>query len=345
MRTARSYKLFPSREQTTGGRSAPVTEMKDPGTVQTELALPPPAAGARAHSSDNRATATAPASAEIYTGHFGLKTRPFALAPDPDFLFWPPAHRRAYTMLEYGVMTHSPITLITGDIGAGKTTLLLHLMRSLGSDICVALISNPNGARAELLRWVLMALGEPAGEAESYVDLFQRFQSVLIREYSSGRRVVLIFDEAQNLSTEALEEIRMFTNINSGKDELLQLVLVGQPELRDIVALPQMRQFAQRVAANYHLTAMDQRTVRAYVAHRMRVAGSETKVFTTPAIDLVFRRTGGVPRLVNQLCDLSLVYAFGKGRRSVTVATVQQVLDDGVFFTVNTVPARDDKLA
>jgi general secretion pathway protein A len=153
--------------------------------------------------------------------------------------------------------------------------------------------------------------------------------------------LVLIFDEAQNLSAEALEELRMFTNINSGKDELLQLVLVGQPELRDIIAQPNMRQFAQRVASTYHLTAMDQRSVRAYVLHRMKVAGRQRKVFTTPAVNLIHEWTGGVPRLVNQLCDLSLVYAFSKGRQTVTVATVQQVLDDGMCFSMNSVARRD----
>ncbi|MBA3908677.1 MAG: ATPase [Rhodobacter sp.] len=286
-----------------------------------------------------------PPSPDIYTEHFGLTMRPFALAPDPEFLFWPPAHRRAYTMLEYGVMTHSPITLITGDIGAGKTTLLLHLLRSLGPEVRVGLISNPNGARAELLRWVLMALDQPAGLNESYVDLFTRFQAFLIDEYALGRRVVLIFDEAQNLSAEALEELRMFTNINAGKDELLQLVLVGQPELREMISRPELRQFAQRVASNYHLSAMDQRTVRAYILHRLKVAGREERLFTTPAVDLIYQRTGGVPRLVNQLCDLSLVYAFSNDKRIVTAVTVQQVLDDGAFFKVNDAAVKGDMQA
>jgi type II secretory pathway predicted ATPase ExeA len=326
--------LFSALGRTTEGLSEIASELQNPLALAEE-----PVAATRlvrrlvADAADNPAPSST--SADIYTEHFRLTTRPFALAPDPDFLFWPPAHRRAYTMLEYGVMTHSPITLITGDIGAGKTTLLLHLMRSLGPEVCVGLISNPNGARAELLRWVLMALGQPAGLHENYVDLFARFQAFLISEYASGRRVVLIFDEAQNLSAEALEELRMFTNINSGKDELLQLVLVGQPELRDIIARPNMRQFAQRIAANYHLTAMDQPTVRSYVAHRMKVAGREDRVFTRPAVDLIFQRTHGVPRLVNRLCDLSLVYAFSAGRQTVTGATVQRVLDDGVFFAVD----------
>jgi type II secretory pathway predicted ATPase ExeA len=276
-----------------------------------------------------------PMQADLYTAHFGLQMRPFALTPDPDFLYWPQSHQRAYTMLEYGIRANSPITLITGEVGAGKTTLLLHLIRSLGPEIKVGLISNPHGSRAELLRWVLHSLDQPADLNESYVDLFSRFQNFLLSEYALGRSVVLIFDEAQNLTAEALEELRMFININSGKDEVLQLVLIGQPELRDLVSRPEMRQFAQRVAASYHLTAMDLKTVRGYIPHRLKVAGADRRIFSGPAIDLIHQVTRGVPRLVNQLCDLALVYAFTKGKRTVTPAIVQQVLDDGVFFSAN----------
>ncbi len=278
---------------------------------------------------------------DLYTEHFGLKMRPFALTPDPDFLYWPPSHQRAYTMLEYGVRAHSPITLITGEVGAGKTTLLLHLVRSLGEELKVGLVSNPHGSRAELLRWVLHALEQPAELEESYVDLFSRFQNFLLAEYAAGRSVVLIFDEAQNLSAEALEELRMFININSGKDEVLQLVLIGQPELRALVSRPEMRQFAQRVAASYHLTAMDLKTVRGYIPHRLKIAGCQSRVFTAPAISMIYDLTKGVPRLVNQLCDLAMVYAFTKGKRLVTPAILQQVLDDGVFFSANATAASE----
>ena len=274
---------------------------------------------------------------EIYTEHFGLTTRPFALTPDPDFLYWPQSHQRAYTMLEYGVRANAPITLITGEVGAGKTTLLLHLVRSLGSEMTVGLISNPHGSRAELLRWVLHALDQPAELDESYVDLFSRFQNFLLSEYAAGRSVVLIFDEAQNLTAEALQELRMFININSGKDEVLQLVLIGQPELRDLVSRPKMRQFAQRVAASYHLTAMDLKTVRGYIPHRLKVAGTEKRIFSAPAVKLIYDVTRGVPRLVNQLCDLAMVYAFTRGKQVVSAQTVQQVIDDGVFFSANAV--------
>ena len=269
---------------------------------------------------------------DIYTVHFGLRERPFSLVPDPDFLFWSAMHTRAFAMLEYGVVTRAPITLITGEVGAGKTTLLHHLLKSVGPDVRIGLISNAHGSRGELLRWVLLALTQPADPQASYVDLFGQFQAYLIAEYAAGRRVILIFDEAQNLSRESLEELRMFTNINANKDELLQLVLVGQPELRTMVLRPDMSQFAQRVAANYHLTAMDKAMVRQYITHRLGVAGAMSEIFSDDAAGLVHEVTRGVPRLVNQLCDLAMVYAFTNETQQIDRALVQQVLNDGVFF-------------
>lgn len=269
---------------------------------------------------------------DIYTDFFGLTERPFSLVPDPDFLFWSEPHERAYTMLEYGILTRAPITLITGEVGAGKTTLMQHLLRSVGEEVQIGLVSNAHGDRGELLRWVLMALGQEAGPDQTYVDLFAQFQEYLIAEYARGRRVILIFDEAQNLTRESLEELRMFTNINANKDELLQLVLVGQPELRDMIRRPDLRQFAQRVSSAFHLPAMDLRMVRKYISHRLKVAGAKNELFHLSARDLVHEVTGGVPRLVNQLCDLAMVYAYTKGNVNVTRLTVQQVLDDGAFF-------------
>ena len=268
----------------------------------------------------------------IYNDFFGLHERPFSLVPDPDFLFWSDSHRSAYTMLEYGLFTRAPITLITGEVGAGKTTLLHQLLKGMDDDVSVGLISNASGDRGELLRWVLLALSQEARPEETYVDLFNRFQTYLIEEYAAGRHVVLIFDEAQNLSRAALEELRMFTNINANKDELLQLVLVGQPELRDLVRQPDLTQFAQRVAASFHLKAMDADTVRAYIAHRMKKAGARDEIFSERACAIIYNATDGVPRLVNQLCDLVLVYAFSDGQPAVVQETVQRVLDDGVFF-------------
>jgi type II secretory pathway predicted ATPase ExeA len=187
-----------------------------------------------------------------------------------------------------------------------------------------------------------MSLGQPAAADETYVDHFARFQNFMIAEYAEGRRVILIFDEAQNLSREALEEIRMFTNINSGKDELLQLVLVGQPELRDIIERADMRQFAQRVAASFHLPAMDLATMTDYVRHRLKVAGASDRIFDKDAIEAIHHLTAGVPRLVNRLCDLALVYACAKEKKSVTRATIQQILDDGAFHPIRQDPTKGD---
>ncbi len=269
---------------------------------------------------------------DIYTAHFGLTERPFSLVPDPDFLFWSDHHRRAFSMLEYGILTRSPITVITGEVGAGKTTLLHHLLKSVDEDVQVAMISNAHQDRGELLRWTLLALDQPADSDASYVELFAQFQEYLIAEYARGRRVILIFDEAQNLSREALEELRMFTNINGNKDELVQLVLVGQPELRSLVLRPDLRQFAQRVAASFHLTAMTASMVKDYINHRLEVAGADRNIFQAPACELIHETTEGIPRLVNQLCDLSMVYSFTRGSQNVTRAVVEQVLEDGVFF-------------
>jgi type II secretory pathway predicted ATPase ExeA len=269
---------------------------------------------------------------DIYTTHFGLRERPFSLVPDPEFLYWAAPHRRAFAMLEYGLVSRAPITVITGEVGAGKTTLLYHLLGALGPEVRVGLIANAHGDRGELLRWVLLALAQPTAPGATYVDLFGQFQNFLIAEYAAGRRVVLIFDEAQNLSRESLEELRMLTNINSGKDELLQLVLVGQPELRDTIRRPDLVQFAQRVTSSFHLPAMDAEMVRGYIRHRLAVAGAPRPIFDEAAMNRVHAATRGVPRLVNQLCDMAMVYAYAKEETAIGAETIEQVIADGVFF-------------
>lgn len=267
----------------------------------------------------------------MYADFFGLAERPFTLLPDPSFLYWSKQHQRAFSVLEFGILSRAPITLITGEVGSGKTTLLQALLGRMEEGLTVGLISNAQGGRGELLQWVLNAFGiETAGM--EYVKMFQTFQDFLIEEYAAGRRVVLIIDEAQNLSVEGLEEIRMLTNINANKDELVQLILVGQPELRDMVRRPQMRQLAQRVAASFHLNEMDAATVADYIAHRLRTAGGTGAEFTPEAAALVYANTDGVPRLVNQLCDLSMLYAWSAESPVVNEATIKSVLDDGVFF-------------
>ena len=269
---------------------------------------------------------------DIYTKHFNMRERPFTLVPDPDFLFWSPMHKRAYAILEYGIVTRGPITLVTGDVGAGKTTLVHHLLRAIDEDVQIGLVSNTQGGRGELLRWVLAALEQPTSKEATYVDLFEQFQEHLIAQYAAGKRVIVIIDEAQNLSRDNLEELRMFTNINSGKDELFQLVLVGQPELRDIVLRPDLSQFAQRVSAHFHLGPMDADTAEAYIKHRLVLAGGVEETFDSTACRAIQKQAGGIPRLINQLCDLCMVYAFANGQTVIDADTVEQVLEDGVFF-------------
>ena len=271
---------------------------------------------------------------DFYLNYFGLSQRPFTLLPDPEFLYWSDQHRRGYAVLEYGIMSRAPITVLTGEVGAGKTTLLQRLLSKIEPDVTIGLISNAQGNRGEVLQWVLNALGVAYDNSAGYVTNFQKMQDFLIEQYSAGKRVVLVFDEAQNIASEALEELRMFTNINANKDELVQLILVGQPELRDKIRDPSMRQLAQRIAASFHLQRMDAEGTRAYINHRMKVAGGSGEVFTPEAADLIHRVTDGVPRLINQLSDFGLVYAWTDGLRNVTRKTIQAVIDDGTFFWV-----------
>jgi type II secretory pathway predicted ATPase ExeA len=264
----------------------------------------------------------------IYASHFGLKGRPFSLVPDPAFLFWSTDHGRAYSMLEYALATFAPICVITGEIGAGKTTLIRHLLATAAPDLRIGLISNAHGERGQLLHWVLDALDEPLGRGLSYVQRFSQLEAILRDEHERGRHTVLIFDEAQNLSARMLEELRCLSNLNDENDELLQIVLVGQPELNEVIARPRMLQFAQRVSAQFHLSGMQPEAVPPYIAHRLYVAGAKHKIFTRGACQLVASASGGLPRVINQICDYALVYAFGADQKTVDVDTVRQVIAD-----------------
>ncbi|MFT4793420.1 MAG: general secretion pathway protein A [Paracoccaceae bacterium] len=274
----------------------------------------------------------------MYLDYYGLRERPFSLVPDPDFLFWARPHSKAYTMLEYGIASHAPITVITGEIGSGKTTLVRKLLSEIPADYCVGLISNATGGRGELLHWVMMSLGQQVASGATYVEIFHSFQTFLINEYAQGRRTALIFDEAQNLTAETLEELRMFSNINADKDELLQLILVGQPELRDLVHRPELQQFAQRIASEFHLRALDPDETAQYVAHRMAVGGATQPVFDENAAAVIHAACRGVPRLINQLCDYALVYGFAEEQPEIGAAIVRDVLEDRREFGVFSYP-------
>src|SRR6056297_2244887 len=271
-------------------------------------------------------------STALYNDHFGFRERPFSLSPDPEFLFWSKAHTRALSVLEYGLVTRAPLTVVSGEVGTGKTTLIQELLRTMEDDVTVGLISNARGDRGDLLRWVLSAFDIAVPQDTDYVALFQHFQDFVLAEYAASRHVALIVDEAQNLGTDTLEELRMLTNINSGKDELLQIILVGQPELRDMIRRPELRQFAQRVTAAYHLEPMELDTTLNYVEHRLRHAGGTGKEFSPEAIHHIHEESEGIPRMINKLCDLALVYASSAGEEKVGVGTIKELIQDGLIL-------------
>lgn len=271
---------------------------------------------------------------DLYKDHFGFSERPFSLLPDPDFLFWSKSHKRAFSILEYGVATRAPLTIVTGEVGTGKTTLVQALLKNLDEDMTVGLISNAQGGRGELLRWVLSALGLTSNASDDYVTLFDQFLTFVLDEYAAGRFVVLIIDEAQNLTLEALEELRMFTNINSNKDELLQILLVGQPELRQHILRRELRQFAQRVTATYHLEPMNLETAQQYIQHRLIHVGGSGGEISPDAIELIVETAHGIPRMINKICDLALVYVASTGETYVERALVEELIKDGVILPV-----------
>lgn len=263
----------------------------------------------------------------MYEKHFGFRERPFALTPDPAFLYQSDKHSMAYAMLEYGVLNNIPVVLITGEIGSGKTTLIRHLIERLDSSVTVGLISNTHRSFGDLIQWVTMAYGLEH-EGRDKVTLYRKFVEFLIDEYAKSRRTVLIVDEAQNMDADTLEELRLLTNINADKNMVLQLVLVGQPELRQTLRRPQLEQFAQRIGSDYHLDVLDKRECREYIRHRLTVAGSGRNPFAHDAMDAIFEFSGGVPRLINTLCDSALVYVFAEDRQRVTARLVTEMVDE-----------------
>jgi type II secretory pathway predicted ATPase ExeA len=269
----------------------------------------------------------------MYEEFYGLTEKPFSIQPDPSFIYWGRAHRLAYAMLEYGVLNHAGISVITGEVGCGKTTLIHRLLEQLSESHTVALLSNIQANRGDLLSWVLMGFGQQFA-GKTHVELFAELQRYFIAEYAKGRRVVLIIDEAQNLTVDMLEELRMLSNINAGKDQLLQLILVGQPQLKLLLGRPDMVQLAQRVGSDFHLTPLSREEVHSYIEARLSIAGSSRKIFTEKAMDLVAEQSRGVPRVINIIADTALVYAFSAQEAVVDEETVKSVVRDKIEYGV-----------
>jgi general secretion pathway protein A len=263
----------------------------------------------------------------MYEQFYGLREKPFALAPDTAFLFLGRHHRHALTMLEYAVEHGAGFAVVTGEIGSGKTTLIRQLLRRAGDDLVIALVTNTHRNCGPLLPWVAQALGI-VPDGRSGAELYEAFVAHLMSTYAAGKHAVLIVDEAQNLRPKALEELRVLSNVNADKNLLLQTILVGQPELRATLQRADLRQFAQRIAIDYHLGTLSSDETRAYVSHRLVVAGGTPGLICQEAVDLVHARTGGVPRLINVLCDSALVYGFAEQKPAIDSGLMAQVVED-----------------
>ncbi len=265
-------------------------------------------------------------STPMYTAFFGLSEKPFAITPDPRYLFLSGRHADALAHLIYGINEAGGFIQLTGEVGTGKTTTIRSLLARAPKDAEIALILNPRLSASEFLRSLCEELGlgtdESAdGSTKDLVDVLNRY---LLRAHAQGRRVVLIVDEAQNLEPEVLEQIRLLTNLETETQKLLQIILIGQPELRQLLAREDLRQLAQRVTGRYHLDPLSREETAAYVRHRLRVAGATSDIFTGPALREVFRVSRGIPRVINIVCDRALLGAYTQDMHEVPAVLVRR---------------------
>src|SRR5512139_3634668 len=266
----------------------------------------------------------------MYTSFFGLQEKPFAITPDPRYLYLSERHAEALAHLLYGINEAGGFIQLTGEVGTGKTTVIRSLLEQLPGHADVALILNPRVTPAEFLLTICEELHihvpeSGRGSTKTLMDLIGR---QLLDTHARGRRVVLIVDEAQNLSTETLEQVRLLTNLETATTKLLQIILIGQPELRELLDRPELRQLAQRITGRYHLNPLSAEESAAYVKHRMRVAGATAEVFTPAALREVHRLSGGVPRIINVICDRALLGAFTQEDHRVGGALVRQAASE-----------------
>ena len=262
----------------------------------------------------------------MYERFYNLRERPFALSPDPEYLYLSRVHREALDSIRYGIESRAGFIVITGDIGAGKTTLLQTILQRLDDRTVVARLVNTTLEPRELLEAILLEFGlDTTGKSKPV--LLRDLGQFLVKQRTEGRRPLLVVDEAQNLSAAGLEEIRLLSNLETEKSKLLQILLAGQPNLRDAIASPNLEQFRQRVAVSYHLTPLDVQETGAYIHSRLdHAAIGAPPRFPADAAELVHRRSGGVPRIINVICDAALVFGYAEERRQIDLSLIQDVV-------------------
>jgi len=261
----------------------------------------------------------------MYNEYFGFKQAPFSIAPDPRYLYMTEQHRDALAHLVYGLNSEGGCILLTGEVGTGKTTICRCLLEQIPEQAKVALVLNPKVSEIELLETICDELDidypETNNSAKTYTDRIYKF---LIESNRKNEKIVLIIDEAQNLDSEVLEQLRLLTNLETDQRKLLQIIILGQPELLDILAKNEMRQLAQRITARFHLQPLDKHEVKAYVDHRLAVAGQNIRLFPDSSIKLLFKLSKGVPRLINIICDRSLLGAYVENQYAVDTRTMKK---------------------
>ncbi len=262
----------------------------------------------------------------MYLKFFGLNEKPFAITPDPRYLYLSERHAEALAHLMYGINESGGFVQLTGEVGTGKTTIVRSLLAQAPKDAEIALILNPKMTAPEFLLTICEELGidVPGVSRQSLKDLVDVLSSRLLEAHAAGRRVVLVVDEAQNLSPEVLEQVRLLTNLETNTQKLLQIILIGQPELRELLARTELRQLAQRVTGRYHLDPLSREETTAYVRHRLQVAGATTDIVSSWALGEVYRLSRGVPRVINVICDRALLGAYSIDRHRVTGRLVRR---------------------
>jgi general secretion pathway protein A len=266
----------------------------------------------------------------MYTSFFGLIEKPFAITPDPRYLYLSERHAEALAHLLYGINEAGGFIQLTGEVGTGKTTIVRTLLSRVPQHADVAVILNPRVTATEFLLTICEELGLGLDEADrtSAKEMVDALNARLLAAHSDGRRVIVIVDEAQNLSADVLEQVRLLTNLETATQKLLQIILIGQPELRELLDRSELRQLAQRITGRYHLSPLSKQETQEYVRHRLRVAGAAGEIFTPAALREVYRLSSGIPRVINVCCDRALLGAYTLERREVTPALVRRAASE-----------------